>query len=246
VHAGEHASIAEGEDKSLWILVHDEKRRPRGRNPGVVIDEDSVSFEQNGLVRILDRRLSTDSIERLIADLTGLGGNVSESLTTHSRIPDGKYAGIMVESAEEHYRVQAWGRSAKFLDGMPSLGKDSWLVLAGEESMLRRELVNQLMPVHHKLAWNATKHGSRILVGCSAVFTLVSLLVPYLLPLALLSLLALGLFNARRNAIFDWARANWVEPSVRRTVLNPYQRAQEQDNNASAGDYSASVSTLKQ
>lgn len=223
VHAGEHASIGEGDDGSLWILLHDPERRPRGRDPGVVIESDSVSFEQNGLVRVLDRRLSPDTIERLVADLTGLGSSVADSLSAYSRIPDGDYAGIVVESVDGHYRVHAHGPAARRFAGMQTLGTNSWLVLAGEESKLRRELVHQLMPSSDRIAWATIKNGSLVLLSSSALIALLALLEPRLLPLAAACLVALGLFHSSRKSIIGRARQRWVEPCVSRTVLQPLQ-----------------------
>lgn len=219
VHEGEFASIGDGDDGSLWILVHDPERRPRGRNPGVVVETDQVSFEENGLVRILDRRVSQDTIERLIADLTGRHASIGDSLAKRSQIPPGNYAGITVEPIDGHYRVQAHGAAAQRLADMPSLGANRWLVLANDESLLRRELVRQLMPVHHRVAWAMVKEGVRILVSSSALLIALSLLEPRILPFTAASIIALGLMHWRKRSIVNWARQRWVQPCIDRTLL---------------------------
>ena len=221
VHRGEHASIAEGEDGSLWILVHDPERRPRGRDPGIVVESADVRYEHNGLVRVLDRRVSRDSIERLIGDLTGQGTRITGSLTTLPRIPAGNYAGIVVETLGEHYRVQASGAAARRLSDLQSLGAGRWLVLAGEESRLRRELVRQLMPLHRRMLWGAVRNGPRILIALAAASAALSILVPAFAWLALAALVALGALHRARRAINARARRRWVEPYVGLTRLPP-------------------------
>ena len=218
VRRGRHASVGEGDDGSIWILVHDPERRPRGRDPGVVVESAAVRYEQNGLVRVLDRRVSPDAIERLVGDLTGEGARSGGASETTSGIPAGDYAGIVVEPLGEHYRVSASGTAAKRLAGMQPLGAGRWLVLAGEESRLRRELVSHLMPTHGRVLWAMVRNGSRLLVGIAALFAAASIVTPLAAPLALLALGALGLLHWRRREILARVRRRWVEPYVNRTV----------------------------
>ena len=221
VHRGAHASIGEGDDGSLWILVHDPELRPRGRDPGVVVGAADIRYETNGLVRVLDRRIARDTLERIVADLTGRGVRIEGSLTRRSRIPGGDYAGIVVEPIEAHYRVRASGAVARKLADMQPLGPDRWLVLAGEESRLRRVLVDELMPAHHRLLWAATRHGLRLLVGLGVVSAALSPVLPALAPLAVLAAIALGVFHWRRGAIVGLVRRRLVQPHIDRTLERP-------------------------
>lgn len=221
VHRGAHASIGEGDDGALWILVHDPELRPRGRDPGLLVEAADIRYETNGLVRVLDRRIARDTLERLVADLTGRSVRIEGSLTRRSRIPKGNYAGVVVEPIEAHYRVRASGAAARKLADMQPLGPNRWLVLAGEESRLRRVLVDELMPVHHRLLWAATRHALRLLAGLGVASAALSPFVPVFAPLAVLAALALGVFHWRRGAIVGRVRRHLVQPHIDRTLESP-------------------------
>ena len=218
VHRGAHASIGEGGDGSLWILVHDPERRPRGRDPGNVVEALDVRYEINGLVRVPDRRLARGTLERLVGSLTGHGTRIEGSLTRRSRIPAGSYAGVVVEPIDAHYRVRASGATAKRFADMQPLGKDRWLVIASEESTLRRILVNELMPVHHRALWAATRHGERLLAGVGIGAAALSFAVPLAAPLAVFAAVGLGAFRWRRAAIVRRVRRRLVQPHIDRTT----------------------------
>jgi len=219
VHSSEHASIGEGDDGSLWILVHDAQRRPRGRDPGIAVEAAEIRFEENGLVRVLDRRVARAALEELVRTLTGQGARITGSLSRRSRIPDGDYDGLKVESIDSHYRVTSCGPLAsRCLADMQSLGDERWLVVAGEESRLRRELVRHLMPPRHRAIWAAVRHGETLLMGLGILLALLSFVAPLLAPLAVIAAVCLGLFRLRRTQVIGSVRRRLVQPHIDRTM----------------------------
>ncbi len=217
VHRSKSAVIAEGEDGCLWVLVIDEQRRPRGRDPGVVVELGKVHYEQNGLVRIANRRVAPGSLERLVGELTGCHVRLGSDLGQRSRIPAGRYGNLTVEHIDTHYRVHVTGRPVKLLESMQSLGPNRWLVVSGEESTLRRLLVEVLMPGHHRAIWLAVRHGEKLLMAAGIVFALLSFVMVYAAPLALAAAVGLGLYRWKQRRIVAMTHRAVVQPHIVRT-----------------------------
>lgn len=217
VHTTEFASIGEGEDDTVWVLVHDPERRPRGRDPGVFVELGEVHYEQNGLVRVADRRVAKDSLERLVYELAGVTEQPDGNVSQRSRIPEGQYATLKVEHADAHYRVETKGRGSHCLADMQAVGENSWLVMAGEEPVLRRAMVNAMMPLHHRLTWLATRHVEKLLMGVGVACAFLSFVSVVFAPLALISAVSLGVFRWKQPAIVAWTHRRVVRPHIERT-----------------------------
>ena len=201
-HNNDYVAIGEADDGTLWVLVHDQKCRPRGRDPGIVVELGDVHYEQNGLVRVVNKRVARDSLERFVKELTGQTILIGSDLGRRTRIPEGCYGGIAVQHVDgSHYRVEATGSAAKHMAEMQPLNPSQWLVMAGEESLLRRQLVKALMPVHHRMIWAGVRHGEKVLLVTGVVFAGVTLLAPSAAPFALLSAIALGVFRWKQPTI---------------------------------------------
>ncbi len=222
IHDDAAAAIGEGDDNTIWVLVHDSERRPRGRDPGVFVELGETCYEQNGLIRVADRRVARDSLERLIAELTGMDTHIAGDVAGRSRIPQGEYAGIEVEHVDEHYRISAPGRAARYLADLPEPAEDDvdrrWLVMAGEESILRRALVNTMMSPPQHIAWQASRQGHKLLLGAVVVFAALSVIGSVFAPLTLLAAVSLAVFRWKQVDIVWWAHRRFVQPHIKRTM----------------------------
>lgn len=222
VHRSEAVSIGDGEDSTLWVLVHDEQRRPRGRDPGIVVEMGIVHYEANGLVRIQNRRIPAASLERYVYELTGAKVSLDACLRFQSRIPEGNYAGIRIKHEGEHYRVAASSYYAHQFKAMQGAGGNQWLVTSGEESDLRRVLVAALMPSHHRLAWLLARHGDAVLLVVAVLAAALSMLSRVGVMVALLSVLLLIVYRCKQADIVAYFHQKLVRPSIVRTF---YARA---------------------
>gem|GEM_PF-2281377 len=224
IHSGDTASIGEGDDNTIWVLVHDPERRPRGRDPGVFVELGEVHYEQNGLIRVADRRVARDSLQRLIVELTGVDTHIDFEAPERSRIPEGRYAAIEVEHVDEHYRVTAAGRATRYLKDLPQPAEDDedgrWLVMAGEESILRRALVNAIMPVHSHLVWQASRHGHELLMGIGIVSAVLSFVSAFFAPVAVVAAVGLGVFRWKQSDIVAITHRHFVHPYIDRTLAD--------------------------
>ena len=216
-HNSDHVAIGEADDGTLWVLLHDQSCRPRGRDPGIVMELEDVHYEQNGLVRVANRRVARDSLERFIKELTGSTVLIGNDLGRRTRIPAGSYGGITVRHVDNHYRVKASGPDAKHMAAMQPRKPNQWLVMYGEESLLRRQLVQVLMPIHHRVVWASVRHGEKILLVTGVVLAGLSFVAPLAAPLALAAAVALGLFRWKQRAIVACTHRLVVKPHILRT-----------------------------
>ena len=150
--------VADGPESDLWLLVLDATRRPR---PHAILPPGAppARIEPNGLVRVLDRRVTLDAVLELAR---GLGAAPESGSATVAKIPPGRYGDVLVEHAGDGYRISPRGRGGRKAlerhDFAPLEGEERFAT-AAEEGRLRRLLVDRCMPPHHRALWKASLGG---------------------------------------------------------------------------------------